>query len=981
MASFPALSDNWFAVMRLSDLPKLNIRSIGKIRWIGLAAASWLFSTAAVQVLAQATPAQPVKPPTPVKVTPSQTPATKPAVSPAPANATTEENLFRAATKALEDGGALLEYAERDFAEFIKRFPQSARISAAVLGQAQSQFRRGKQKAAREFLAGRVAASGKLADEYLYWIAECDLSLEKFVEAEKGFAQLLKGYPGSARALEASHGQGEALLKQKNYPAVIKLLNDPKGVFRTQAALRPKDEIVVLGLLTLGEAILAGGQRELYNPLRSELNHRIAPGESVSFELHWRWTHLEYRISMAAGNQFADALNPVAAKAQFEDALKRANSLISMAGEIADKEWLGDSISSKAEALVQLGKADEAVKVYEEALNPKMPSRWQREALNRIVALRINQNKNVESIASLGTILTKYQTAPDLDLIHLTIGEMSLGEFEARRTTESSVPPTTLTNTTLHLGKAYSSFDLLIINFTNSSRLATAYLHRGECLEIVGEDAKALGDFAEASARAGATTNRVIQARAIFKMGDSHFRLTNYMAAVTNYLRSLDDFGDLPEVKNGYGDRAIHQIATAAIRMGELKGLHLAQTALKRMRSDYPRSELYGRSALQVGQALIDVGKYEEAEKVFSNCIADFAKNGVKLPLSSELKLASSLTHSFKGDHTKGIAAVTEWLASEENKKHSLVPRAQFELGRLNSNAGQFSNTFGIYTNFVAAHKTNALSAFAYQWLADYYFNKIDKDVNHAPTAEKYYLTIFQTTNWPPSELTHRARFMAGQCAVKRSGWNEARDRFSKLAGDKEASDEWRARAYFAIGDVTILEPRGDKVERWSKAINVFNQIATDFAKTTLHPLALGRLGHCNLQKGSYDDAIRFYQLVIDHSAVDVASRNEAHYAMGVAFRAKARLQNPPDPKLLALARNQWREVYHFEKQNQEHPAPYWLERATLAFADSLIEDSDAKNVLRRLQKDLPHLHKAVEARIKARTAPVKVEASATGSN
>ena len=977
MASCPALSDSLVAIMRQSEpyIPRERFFRSCRRRGIGL--------VLAVSVLAHSALAQPAKAPVPpgkaapAKTTPAKPPATNPASAPKPAAPTpaiTEENLFKAAMKALEDGGALLEYAERDFAAFVAQFPKSPRLPQAVLGQAQTQFKRGKHKEARELLGKRFAAAGKLTDEYLYWIAECELQLQKYKEAEQGFAQLVKDYPGTARSLQASYGQGEALLKQKNYPAVIKLLNDPKGVFRTQAALRPKDEIGVLGLLTLGEALLAGGQLEAYEPLRSELNHRIDSVDSLSIELHWRWKHLEYRNSMAGK--------------QVEKALGYANSLITMAAEIVDKEWLAESIECKAEALIDLGRADDAVATYQEALDAKMPPHRRREALDRIVVLRIGQKKNAESIDYLGTILTNFPTAPDLDLVHLTIGEMSLDEFVAGRSDPAPVSPEVLDNTTNYLGLAHLRFQQVITNFPDSARLDLAFLHRGECYEFAGEDAKALNDFTSAAARAKATTNRVLQARAIFKMGDAHFKLTNYLAATTNYLRMLDQFGGLAEIKNSFGDRAIYQIATAAVRLNDL---HLAQTALGRMRTDFPVSELHERAALLVGQALNNAGENDRALTVVLSCIEDFEKNGAKLALRPQLILASSAAYSSMGEFAKGIAVVSDWLKSVEKTKHPLIPRAEFEQGRLNARAGQLTNTVAIYTRFVDAHKTNQLAGYARQWLADYYFNKIGENEKNAPIAEKHYQLVFQSTNWPASELTYRARFMAGSCALTRQGWSEARDYFSQLAGDKEASDEWRARAYFAIGELTINEPQGDRVGRWSKAINVFNEIDNNYTNTTFHPLALGRLGHCNFQKGGllkeeqhYDDAISFYQRVLDHPAANVVSRSEARYAMGFALKAKAGMKNPPDPKLLVAARDEWRKLYHYEKENQERPDPYWMERATRAFAQSLIDDGDeqtAVSVYRRLQMDLPHLHDSLEARIKSLTSPTNARTPPAGAN
>ncbi len=881
-------------------------------------------------------------------------------VPPASTEPSAEDALFEAALKALETGGELVKHAEAEFAAFVGKFPNSGRIPEAFLRRAQCRFKLNDPQGALTLLESGQGKAGKLADEYLFWIAESWLRLGQFEAAEKDFARLLKEHPGSARALEASYGQAEAVLKRKDYDKVITLLRDPKGAFRVNVARRPKDEAVSLGLLALGEALLSSGRAQEYaTGVSSELFERIESDANASIELKWRWHLLEYRNAMA--------------EKQYDSADVSANNLIHLSAQIVDAEWRAESIERKAEVMIALNRADEAVETYRLALAPEIPLARRREAMDRIVDLRAAQNKNVEGIAYLRMIATNFPSAPDLDQVHLRMGELGFEEFAVNSSGATNLTPALLASTTNYLGLAKAEFDAVIQKFTNSVYQGRALLRRGECFELVGEDAKALADFSRAAAKAAAVTNLALRARAFCKAGDASFKLTNYLAAATNYQAALDGAVDLPEVKAELGGRAVYQMANAAVRLMDLR---LARTALNRLRADFAGSEFHGRAALMVGQALNDAGEHDQALEIYIQSQEAIGKSGMKSSLTSELMLASAATYSSKGDWPHAIAAVEAWIAAEDNVNDPLKARAEFELGRLNALSGSVSNAFGIYTNFVETRKTNQLSAHAHLWLGDFYFNQ---GADSAHLAEKHYQLVFQNTNWPASDLTWRAQFQAGRCATLRQGRNEARDfYFSKLAENKNAPGEWRARALFAIGDTFVEEGGGPA--RWTKAINVFNEIVDNHTNAMVHPLALGRIGDCNLQlAGSgepkrYDDAAAFYRRVMDHPAADVSARCRAAFALGSALEGKARLATPPDPELLGAAREQWSAVYRSKLVNPdkgERPDVYWRERSALALARSLAESGDAATsvaVLRGLKRDLPHLQSQLEREIRQLT-------------
>jgi TolA-binding protein len=867
-----------------------------------------------------------------------------------------EESLFVAAMKALDTGGELVKHAEAEFAVFLEKFPQSGRAPEATLRQAQCRFNLGDCKGALTLLQTGYTKAGDWTDEYLFWISECLLRERDFRGAETGFAQLLRDFPESGRALAAAYGYADALLKQKKYADVIALLSAPEGVFRVEAARKPKDETVVLGLLALGEAYLSGGRAADYPAVSAELFEKIESDPGAAIELKWRWHHLEYRNSMA--------------EKQYEKAVASAENLVHLSGEIVDAEWRAESIVRKAEAQLALERIDDAVETYRQALAPGMPKSRQREALNRIVMLRRDQNKNAEAIRYLRMIETNYPSAPDLDLVFLTVGELSLEAFEADETRTVPLSPALLQTTTNYLGLAKAQFDALISRHAASVHLGAGLLHRGECHELVGDNKAALKAFAAAAEAARARTNRALLARALCKVGDAHFKLTNHLAAATNYQAALVSSRGLPETLDELGGRALYQTANAGIRMQDLE---LAREALDRLGAEFPKSPRYARAALMVGQAMNGAGQYDDSLQVYSKCLETIEKAGENPPAKAELMLAMSSTYGSMGDWPHAIAAVEAWLGAEGNAGHPLGGRAEFELGRLRALSGDATNAFASFTNFVTRWKTNELAAHAHFWLADHYFNQGE---DSAHLAEKHYQLVFQNTNWPSSELTWRAQFQAGRCALMRQGRNEARDYyFKKLVENRAAPSEWRARALYAIGD-TFAEEGGS--ERWSKAINAFNEIVDNYTNAMVHPLALGRIGDCNRQMGGlgepkrYDDAMGHYQLVVDHPRADVTTRSQAMFGLAEACQAKARLSAPPDAALLAKARKLLSEVFRSTRvdvSKGERPDPYWVERAGRALSSALAENGDASasvSVLEGLKRELPHLRVVLDREIKA---------------
>ena len=121
--------------------------------------------------------------------------------------ATADENrLYRVAEAAFKDG--LNDLAERQFAEYLKQFPDSERADEVVLDLAQAQLNQGKWPEATKTLEEALAKwpTERRPDSFRFWLAEALVHGERYSEAEQRYAEVIEKYPHSAYRPQALYG-------------------------------------------------------------------------------------------------------------------------------------------------------------------------------------------------------------------------------------------------------------------------------------------------------------------------------------------------------------------------------------------------------------------------------------------------------------------------------------------------------------------------------------------------------------------------------------------------------------------------------------------------------------------------------------------------------------------------------------------------------------------------------------------------------
>lgn len=852
-----------------------------------------------------------------------------------------ENRAFDAAARSFNAG--FYERADREWGDFSKQFSESDRLPQAILYQAEARFHLGRFDAVFELLNAHLGKAGKLADQYRYWVAETQFQRGSYPAAADAYAQLARDFPLSPLRLKAAYGEAIAWFNAGDLVKALERLRQPDGAFQLAAQAQPRDEFTVRGYLLLAEALLR--QKDSAGT-EAALHH--LDNLTLSPDLKWKKDYLTIQLLVAG--QRLDA------------AIKNATNLMAWTLSSGLRALQAETVALQGDILQKLDQPEAAITIYTNNLAAGVPPERQRQALMKIIELYLAQDKATQAIGALETFLRERPKDPALDLVRLTLGELQLKAYERIKATNlpagTAPPGPAATNL---LTQAHAQFDGALTNFPQSPLLGKVQLGRGWCLWEEGRFGESEAAFREATTRLPLSED---QAVARFKWADAQFQSGNFGGAITNYQQVLDYAGSVPGLPGTMSEQALYQMVRAGIKSGNATA---ATNALGRILAQYPDSFFCDDSLLLVGQDLNRRGKPDEARKVF----ADFLKRYPDSSLVPELYLAVARTYVREGNLADAIAQYDAWVVRFTN--YPSWSQAEFDRAWLNYEAGRQSNAVTLLTNYVARFPSSTNAPLAQYLVAGYFFGQGD-----FLNAELNYKILFQSTNWPPSDLTYQARMMAGRAAFARGGFKEAVSYFVDVINDDHAPPALVVEAYYYYGDTVEEEPPKDPanpLQKHPQAIQIFSKIP---ATNHLAPRAWGRIADCYLQMAAqdpsqYDRAVEFYGKVMGSDLADLATRSQAEVGLGLALEKQAELKAAPEqPRLVDLALDHYLNVLNGKNLREGEKAnPYWLGQAGFA-SGKLLEKGQkwglAVKIYQRLM-EVPPLRAAAENKLAAAKA------------
>lgn len=845
-----------------------------------------------------------------------------------------EENAFAVAMDKYHSVPAL---AEKDFAAFVQKYPNSIRVPEAILRQAESRIYSGNAAGAVDLLATNQVRAGTLAPQYAFWLGRAYEDRDD-AKAAATFEDTWRKFPDSQQALDAIVGEADAFARLKNWPGVVRLLLQTNTPFQRAVQQKAKSETMAAGYLVLGDAWLATNDLSRVDQILRDLKP-----QPLSTDLLWQRDYLASRREQAGGH--------------IDEALKGADNLLGSAN--VTNRAIG--FDFKAGLLEQVTNLDGAIAAYTNNLATDAPLELKQRATLKIAQLEMMQPYGLtNAVQTLARFLVQFPDSPTADRVLLALGE-------ARLKQALSTDTNLTTGETNLFQKALDQLNLLANKFPNSPLLGKAYLDRGWCLWYQGayaDDTKAaelltnsLAAFSNAAAHLPLSEE---QAEARFKWADTQLELGDAAGAITNYSYILKNYALLPAANERHLiERALYQSIRAAL---DETNLTAASDAVKSILTSYPDSVVGPSALLLTSQELASHQDAVGARKL----LVQFEKMYPTNALLPEVHLAIARSFENEGEWEGAITNLSAWAVRFQT--NDLLPVAKFELARANDMAGHETNAFLLFTNFIGQFPTDELTARAQYWLGDFYFRQGD-NLN----AEYNYQLVYKNTNWAgkwsaSSDVTNlmlEAQMMAGRAAANRFNFRDAIGYFTNLL-NSGCSTNLQVEATIAFADATIArQDSTNKNADLTTAIESLKTVTNTVPGSWQAAQALGKIGDCYFELGArdpdqYAKASEAYRAVLKIPAALADAKYEARYNLGVVIERQAAQKSGDDKTaLLKEALGQFCDAFYQSLHDPAKPSPFWTERSGREagqLAESLQEWQSAYCIYYQLKTLLPVL-------------------------
>lgn len=811
------------------------------------------------------------------------------------------------------------ELAVQDFADFIRKYPNSVHVPEAILHEAQGMLYGGDVTNAIRLLSTNRA--DKLAPQYLYYLGQAYFQNRDYTNATATFGQMIEKFPGAQDAVDATIRQANAFVRLEQWPRVVQLLSDTNKPFQGAVRDGTVSETVASGFLLLGEAQMALGENAgVENTLRLLEKQK----SKLNTQLSWQRDYLAARLQRAEG--------------RLEEALQTSENLT--AG--LDRTNRAEGVSFRGGVYEQLGNLSAAANIYTNNLAPDAPADQQRRAILKIAELDLKLNKLPDAVERLTKYLELKPVPEAADLALLTLGEARMKQAANGETNLFE--------------NALAQFAKLTNSYPNSPVIGKALLDQGWCLWSQGKIAASQDSFRSAADRLPFS---VEQAEARFKWADTQFSAGDFAAAVTNYNSIAEKYLSLPEAKERrLIERALYQSARAALNEHDLVA---STSALKNIISWYPNSFAGPSTLLLIGQEMVDHNDPVGARKLFAQFQEMYPNN----PLRAEVWLAIGRSFEAEANWDAAITNYNSWVETFTN--YYLMPQARFRLAWDQYMAGHETNALMMFTNFIASYPTNELSARAQFWIGDFYYRQPDMIA-----AEINYKAVFQNTNWPLSELTYEARMSAGRAAAVRFDYKNAIIHFTNLF-TPDCPLDLQVEANIAFADAAINLDSTNKTADLIYAIGSLQRAVESSSNNWQAAQAWGKIGDCYVELGmkdsaKFNDATNAYINVLESSAARSAAKHEAGCKLAATIERQAALKTGDEQvELQKKALRQYLAVFHAAQTDPDGASASWVKKSGWEagrLAESMHQWEVAVSIYKELKDLLPGLASALDRKI-----------------
>lgn len=793
--------------------------------------------------------------------------------------ATSEERAYFAAARSFQSGHWAT--AARWLDDFAREFPESRHRPNAVLLRGQALFQLGEYNRAAGEISRGESAAGDLADDYLYWKAECRLRLGQHDAAGAHLQELLREHPASNHALAASVALATVSARKNDWAGVVQLLRPTESRFQLLAKKTPHSPWAQEGRLLLAQALF---EQQDWNTAAEELAHLPA---STELQREWRRLFLLAKLENQAGKP--------------GDALLTTERIAELARQTGRTNQLAQVHQFRAAIHEQASDIPAALKEYARLQSAPMPPVQRQEGFLRAARLQFQQGNISEAINALDALGSLNAATNLVGALDCMVGEL---ELLSHRHGNAGA-----------LQRAEARFKRAAQS-GNGAIQGRAKWGEGWCHRLKGEAQPAWDAWSRAI--------ELLEGSPLAPWARMHLAQTLFQSGQHTVARSV--LGD--EMPVPLRDFANHLALQSALAMGDYPTADLLHETLK------PNNPaLADAGLLAMAQARLDAGEWARARLVFARLMQQDS------PLKPEADLEAIRELTAQKNWRGAIAAYSDWLG--KHTQHPLRAQAMFDQAWALSMAGQSTNALAAYKAVVEQHPNTAQSHMAEMWQADFWFNagtnrlaeatyKSLSSRTNAPIALRYRASLMAGRAAMARQGLDDARREFSKLINDEGAPVQVRSEATFALGD------------LTVLEMGAAVPGA--IERLTQATNAFYAVVQVNPTNRVAARAWGRIGDCCLlaagaQPGYQEHArLAYQQALAVPGQVPVAVKSQARVGLAKVLARQARGSADREQKLAEAVDHLLAVVHGKNLQPSEVPDAHWRAQASLMAMDLLGE-------------------------------------------
>ena len=569
--------------------------------------------------------------------------------------------------------------------ELIARYPNSPRRPKAALLLGQSYYKQKQYKQAYAVLSNNRLVAGSLAEQYVYWMAECRFRQGSLEAADQIFGELLREFPDSSRRLEAIISSAFIAAQREDWPRVVSLLRPANGVFQARLGAGAEGDLLQEGCLLLSGALLKQKDPRSAKLLLDVLPRAMTKGRARRKEL------LSLRVIMESGN--------------FSEAMQKLNEL-----QDGDAEWLMQVVRLKAALLVKQKEWLPAAQAYM-SLSTENLSPAARKEMYFNAALYSVQGRDRESAKRLlKSIFNHPELKKSFALVNCVLGEMTLEEGGNFQT-------------------ALKYFERADSNSADKEVQARLLWGIGRCHHFLGDRASASDYHYRAL---NVSNDNVVRAGIFYSQGLLRMSAGDWDRAAKDFDGALKL--EIAEPPLRFSDAASYMQIKALLKAAEPDD---AKVVLGRFRSK--TGPLYSNALLLMAQESVTRGRLDEA----GNFLVELRQQEPGKGLVAAAELEHIRMQVSREKWTESLALYDKWI--KEYPDSELLTKVKLDRAWALNRSGQVQAAESAYRE-IASFRNVSSEVFASKiWLADKAFNTVTNRIY----AERLYQEVAGATNSP----------------------------------------------------------------------------------------------------------------------------------------------------------------------------------------------------------------------------------------